>query len=696
MSAGNGHDAHGVWRGAAGRPPPPPRPAGSDPDLDAAKADPALLRGIVGNVKWEKDGKRWKCCCPFHAEKSASFIVFPDGGFKCFGCDAQGSIVDFIMRKDGVSTREAIERAKAAAGRITTTAPKREAGPRKRNGEAEELFAAIIPPPKDAPKPDLSDCTPAEYVGTDGRLLFYQRRFDRPGRKKTFGQLTYGTLTKRGRPVTGWHAKGPPPPHPLYRLDRLAAADPETLVIVVEGEKACEAAERLFPDAIVVTWLNGADSVHLADWTPLRRFRRVVWWADADRPKERPHGCFLATPAFRALFPNASYVDTAGLAEIEDGFDAADLEELDEDDPKVWLEARLRQWEQPKPARILSGADFMASFVPPDWLIEGIIQRSRLYACTSLTGHGKTAVWLYLACMVQAGRLVGDKLDVTQGNVLILAGENPEDLKARMHGMAADFKLRPEQMPYVLPGNFPMNDEEAERLLRDIAGLGVPFVLIVGDTASSFFPGDDENDNVQAGGYARTLRRLTLECPGDPAVVTLCHPVKNASKGNLLPRGGGAFLNELDGNPTLWSEAMGELTELHWQGKIRGPDFSPLGFRLRPVPTGFLDRKNQPVMTIVAEPMSEESVADHKKQAIANEDAVLLALSNHPEASWTEIARHAGWLDDGGQPMKPRVQRTIKALAEGKLVEQERRGAPWTLTEKGRKAVQKRYPKVEP
>src|SRR5215472_13338281 len=71
----------------------------------------------------------------------------------------------------------------------------------------------------------------------------------------------------------------------------------------------------------------------------------------------------------------------------------------------------------PKPGnQILSGADFVASFIPPDWLIDGIIQRRRLYACTSLTGHGKTAVWLYNACMIQAGRKVGH-LEAGQGNV---------------------------------------------------------------------------------------------------------------------------------------------------------------------------------------------------------------------------------------------------------------------------------------
>lgn len=360
------------------------------------------------------------------------------------------------------------------------------------------------------------------------------------------------------------------------------------------------------------------------------------------------------------------------------------------------LREQERQAEQrAKPGRILSGSDFMASFVPPDWLIDGIVQRSRLYSCTSLTGHGKTAVWLYLACMIFAGRMVGNTLEVTPGNVLILAGENPEDLKARMFGMAAAFNLLPAQMPYVLPGNFPMTDEEADKLLRDIRGLGVPFVAIIGDTASSFFPGDDENDNVQAGGYGRTLRRFTDdESIGKPTVITLSHPVKNATKTNLLPRGGGAFLNEMDGNFSLWSESMGEVTQLHWQGKIRGPDFAPIGFRLRPVPTGFRDSKGREVMTIVAEPMSDEAVADHKKQATANEDAVLLVLRDHPDWSYAQIATNAGWVDEGGNPQKWRAQRSIETLRDDKLIERERKGSPWTLTEKGRKAVEKRYPRA--
>jgi hypothetical protein len=354
---------------------------------------------------------------------------------------------------------------------------------------------------------------------------------------------------------------------------------------------------------------------------------------------------------------------------------------MDDSFPDMGTTPKSRQ------GRILSGADFIAHHVPPVWLIDGIVQHSRLYACTSLTGHGKTAVWLFNACMVHAGRMIG-QLDVFQGNVLFLAGENPADLEARLIGMARTFRLPLNLLPFVLPGSFPLTEPEADALKRDIAGLGIPLALIIGDTASSFFPGDDENSNVQAGTYARTLRGFN-ECEGSPAVVALCHPTKGATRGNLLPRGGGAFLNELDGNLALWSDSPGEVTELHWCGKIRGPDFAALGYRLRQVPTGLTDTKDRPEMTIIAEPMSEEAVADHTKQALANEDVVLRALRDHPDWSFSQIAREAGWIDENDQPMKPRVQRAIRSLAEDKLIQQTRKGAAWALTEKGEKVLNK-------
>jgi len=81
--------------------------------------------------------------------------------------------------------------------------------------------------------------------------------------------------------------------------------------------------------------------------------------------------------------------------------------------------------------------------------------------------------------------------------------------------------------------------------------------------------------------------------------------------------------------------------------------------------------------------MSEEAVTNHNKQTLANEDVVLLSLRDHPDWSWSQIARHAGWVDQDDQPMKVRVQRALRSLADDKLVMQRRKGGRWELTEKG-------------
>lgn len=56
------------------------------------------------------DGRKKNLLCPFHSEKHASFWLFPDGGYKCFGCGKMGgSAIDFLMGFPGVSFKEALE-----------------------------------------------------------------------------------------------------------------------------------------------------------------------------------------------------------------------------------------------------------------------------------------------------------------------------------------------------------------------------------------------------------------------------------------------------------------------------------------------------------------------------------------------------------------------------------------------------------
>jgi hypothetical protein len=86
--------------------------------------------------------------------------------------------------------------------------------------------------------------------------------------------------------------------------------------------------------------------------------------------------------------------------------------------------------EHPKGPRLMSSAAFITGFMPPDYLIDGILQRRFIYAFTGRTGEGKTSVCLRLAAHVAQGTQLGDAA-VTQGRVLYLAGENPDDIRMR-------------------------------------------------------------------------------------------------------------------------------------------------------------------------------------------------------------------------------------------------------------------------
>lgn len=61
-------------------------------------------------VKLVRAGRELKGCCPFHPDKSPSFTIYADDRrFQCFGCGAEGDVLDFVQRAYGVKLMAAIE-----------------------------------------------------------------------------------------------------------------------------------------------------------------------------------------------------------------------------------------------------------------------------------------------------------------------------------------------------------------------------------------------------------------------------------------------------------------------------------------------------------------------------------------------------------------------------------------------------------
>ncbi|MBI3955812.1 DNA primase [Candidatus Gottesmanbacteria bacterium] len=86
-------------------------------DIDEVKARTDIIAVISARVTLKKAGRHWKALCPFHSEKTPSFIVSPERqSWKCFGCGKGGSVLDFVMEYEHVDFVEALETLAEKAG----------------------------------------------------------------------------------------------------------------------------------------------------------------------------------------------------------------------------------------------------------------------------------------------------------------------------------------------------------------------------------------------------------------------------------------------------------------------------------------------------------------------------------------------------------------------------------------------------
>ena len=107
--------------------------------VQAVKERSDILQIIGEKVALQRAGADFKGLCPFHHEKTPSFIVSPSKRmFKCFGCGTGGSVIDFVMSYDRAEFGEAVETLAQRLGLETG----RKDGPRRDNPVPRLLQAA--------------------------------------------------------------------------------------------------------------------------------------------------------------------------------------------------------------------------------------------------------------------------------------------------------------------------------------------------------------------------------------------------------------------------------------------------------------------------------------------------------------------------------------------------------------------------
>lgn len=332
-----------------------------------------------------------------------------------------------------------------------------------------------------------------------------------------------------------------------------------------------------------------------------------------------------------------------------------------------------------RPIHIMSSDEFAGTIEPPVYVIDGILQMGRAHSLTGYTGHGKTTLAIHMMlCVALGNEFCGNECE--QGGVLFIAGENPDNVRFQYAAAIAAIGKKAGDVPaWFLPGHFQMSAQEDElhRQCETIPNLK----LIIIDSLQSFFEGESDNSNVEMIQAAQRFRRLT-NLPGNPAVIVIAHPAgKKADRGNLLPRGGSSFTNELDGNFTVWAEPDNTQV-MHWDGKHRGAPFDPINLIM--VDCKFDHIKDHKGRAIPLKFTRQQMIIEQANAAKRSEDRdrdILLMLDADPKTSQRAIADHL-------RISKSTTDRAIQALKEEKLIR--RHARKWVLTDAGKEYLNDR------
>lgn len=248
--------------------------------------------------EWLSDGKKrgaeWVASNPMRADrKPGSFSVNLNTGlwadFADKGTSGHDMVSLYAYLKCGGNQVEAA-RALAEKHAITVDADARERAARKVSDIADQQPRIVLPVPDGVPEPSFRHGTfgqPSrvwEYRDANGALLLYIVRFDPADMRKQIVPKSW--CDHPGKPARWtWRGINGSAKRPIYGLDRLAAA-PDADVVMVEGEKAADAAHAMLDGrAVGISWLGGVES---ADKVSLKALagRRVVLWPDFDSQHE--------------------------------------------------------------------------------------------------------------------------------------------------------------------------------------------------------------------------------------------------------------------------------------------------------------------------------------------------------------------------------------------------------------------------
>ncbi|MGV8948498.1 MAG: conjugal transfer protein TraA [Candidatus Paracaedibacter sp.] len=237
----------------------------------------SLAVALLGNPTQKRPaewrwGKKGEVVIYISGDKMGRFCDFESG--------VSGDALELVKYKTGYQGKELSNWVKSFIGYQPKTITQKE----------KEIWTPVTPVPLEALEGDITKGLIESfnrkgfteygrycYRDLEGNVLGFVVRFEQDKDKLTL-PLTY-CINKRGN--KSWWWKGFPVPRLPYGAELLKGST--NTVLVVEGEKKCEAARSIFPDMTVISWIAGTGSVHLTDWFAIAG-RDIVLWPDNDEP----------------------------------------------------------------------------------------------------------------------------------------------------------------------------------------------------------------------------------------------------------------------------------------------------------------------------------------------------------------------------------------------------------------------------
>ena len=351
----------------------------------------------------------------------------------------------------------------------------------------------------DKPRADMQDLGPPvaswKYYDADGNLLASVVRYEPDGTpgSKTFRPYHFKTV--EGRRTWGM---GAPSMRPLFRLPKIALADP---VVLCEGEKAAQALADIGIEA--TTAMQGAKApIDKTDWSALKG-KTVIVWPDNDEP-----GRAYAKAVSAHLMGLGCRVHVVGIPEgAPPTWDAADCVAEGRDAQALIARAQpIEKADRPR-IRILD-IDELEDLPPPTWLVDKVLTRGGLAVLWGRSGDLKSWVANDLCMRVATGTPWFGR-QVVQGLVLYVAAEGAYGFGSRVRAWR---RFRGEGLDKprfkLIPHPVAITSEDLEFMVVAILALEAQPTLIVLDTLARTFGVGDENKQADMNAYVTAADKL--------------------------------------------------------------------------------------------------------------------------------------------------------------------------------------------